>query len=72
MTLEQARKRKGLTQLDMAIRLKKTEKTWRRWERGEGKIPADILPEIQDALGLSDSEILNLFKFQQNHIKEGA
>jgi transcriptional regulator with XRE-family HTH domain len=62
MTFEQKRKLKKFSQFQMAVSLGVTERTYRRWERGEARLPADILPKLQEVLGLSEVEVMDIIK----------
>ncbi len=33
-------------------------RTWARWEKGEGSIPTELLPEISDAIDVDVDELL--------------
>lgn len=65
MEFKELRIKRGLSQSDIADRLGVPDRTWRRWENAESKIPSDILPQIQKILGLSDSQLLNALKTQK-------
>lgn len=62
MNLREAREKAGLSRDDVAFILKVTFNTVRRWELGENRVPADVVPKLQKILKLSDREAMNLVK----------
>ena len=55
-----ARKRSGLTQKDLALRVGVTAQAVSKWERGNACPDIAILDEIADALGILLSELLGV------------
>lgn len=64
MNLTKARLKAQLTREEAAVKLGIASSTLRAWEKGINGIPSLALPRLQELLGLSDSEILNIIKLQ--------
>lgn len=56
--LKALRKRKGLTQEELAIRLNVVRQTVSKWEKGRSVPDADILAKIAEVLDVSVSDLL--------------
>ena len=57
--IAECRKRKNLSQLELAQMLKITDKAVSKWERGISKPNSSIILELCDILGISANELLN-------------
>lgn len=51
--IRQLRTKKGITQLEMAKRLKKSQSAYAAWEAGERFPPTDVMPELVEKLDTS-------------------
>ncbi|MFV0605660.1 MAG: helix-turn-helix domain-containing protein [Niabella sp.] len=61
--LKLLRKAKGISQVDMALKLHKSQNTYSRIEAGIAKIDADLIPDICLILEATPNE---LFEFENN------
>ena len=53
------RKERGLTQKELAERLRVTDKAVSRWETGKGYPDISLLPALAEALGCTINELLS-------------
>lgn len=60
--LGKVRREKGLTQVEMAKRLKTTQSMYSRYESGEIRIYADVLFKIAQILGVTPNELFGVTK----------
>lgn len=56
-TIREARKRKGLTQVEVASSLAVSPRAYQAWERGSERVPSTRAPMLCDVLGLPHDEI---------------
>lgn len=56
-TVREARKRKGLSQVEMATNLAVSPRAYQSWESGRERIPPNRIPSLCDILGLPHDEI---------------
>lgn len=70
MKLVDCRKKAKLSREKAAHKLDISTSTLGRWEKGSARVPADILPKIQEVFGISESEIIQLC--QTLKLREGA
>lgn len=66
------RKEKGLTQKELAERLKVTDKAVSKWETGRGMPDVSVLEELSRELEISVSEILNGKEVEREMLPETA
>lgn len=57
-TIKELREKKGLTQRELAERIKVSDKTVSKWETGKGLPDIGIIEELSKALGISIAELL--------------
>lgn len=57
-TIKELREKKGLTQKELAERIKVSDKTVSKWETGKGLPDIGIIEELSKALGISIAELL--------------
>ena len=57
--IKEQRKAKGLTQIELALKLNVSEKTISKWENGNGIPDTNVLPKICEILEVSLNELIN-------------
>lgn len=57
-TIAEARKAKGMTQLDLANKMNVTDKAVSKWERGLSRPDIDSIPRLADVLGIPVDELV--------------
>ena len=57
--ISECRKQKNLSQLQLAEKLRITDKAVSKWERGISKPSSSIMLELSQILGISVNELLN-------------
>ncbi|WP_256252995.1 MULTISPECIES: helix-turn-helix transcriptional regulator [Paenibacillus] len=62
-----ARKAKGWTQEDMALRLKCTKSTISNWENFVSQPPLDVALELADLFGVDVCTLFSRHKVQESH-----
>ena len=60
--LTAVRKQAGITQIDMAKKLKVTQSMYSRYERGDARIYADLLCKMATILGVTPNELCGITK----------
>ena len=60
------RKRKNLTQKDLALMIGKTVSSVQKYECGSTEIPTSVLEEIADVLGMDNTSLLFVSQFADN------
>ena len=66
------RKEKGLTQKELAERLKVTDKAVSKWETGRGMPDVSVLEKLAEELGVTVSEMLNGSEVEKELLPETA
>lgn len=64
------RKANGMTQADLAMKLRVTDKAVSRWERGIGFPDINTIEPLAHALGVSVLEIMKSEKMEHNHYSD--
>ena len=64
------RKRKNLTQKDLALMIGKTVSSVQKYECGSTEIPTSVLEEIADVLGMDITSLLFVSQFADNPTKK--
>ena len=71
--ISECRKQKNLSQLQLAEKLRITDKAVSKWERGLSKPSSSIMLELCEILGISVNELLNGEKTNiKNHLHTGG
>ena len=70
MNFQEARIRAGFTQESLAREMRVSLSTLAKWERGAHSPGVSILPKLQEVLGLSESEVMDIVRNLQT--KESA
>ena len=60
MNLKEHREKAGLTLKEAAELLKTTPPTVSRWENGINRVPANVIPRMKKAYGLTQKQVLDL------------
>ncbi len=62
MTLKQLRENAGITQFQACVEVGASIATLSRWESGESRLPADIVPELARVYKVTSDDILDALK----------
>jgi transcriptional regulator with XRE-family HTH domain len=62
MNLREARERAKKTREVAAVELGISSSTLRAWEKGINVMPSSALPKLQEVLGLSEVEVMDIIK----------
>lgn len=65
MNLTEARERANKSREVVAVSCGVSVSAFRAWEKGHNIPPSSVLPKIQDVLGLTDSEVLEIVRSLQ-------